>query len=90
MTTTKKTKEQATKKFVSKPTPVTKKSTPTIQKTETTVKQVEPKVVVEKEKTTHEQAYLSISIALTGVLYFILLFLTYIYFNYDIMLFPKA
>ena len=101
MATSKKTKTPATKKvasvptakkIVSTPTSTTKKSAPTPQKTkvETPVKAVEKKPVITLENTTHEQAYLSISIALTGVLYFILLFLTYIYFNYDIMLFPKA
>ncbi len=92
MATPKKTKTPTTTKNVSRPVSATKKSVaaPQKAKAENTAKVVETKTTALTEKTTHEQAYLSISIALTGVLYFILLFLTYIYFNYDIMLFPKA
>ncbi|MBR4926754.1 MAG: hypothetical protein IKY98_00345 [Alphaproteobacteria bacterium] len=92
MATQKKTKTPTTKKVVPGSASTIKKSSPTPQKTKENnlTKSTETKPMTSKEKVTHEQAYLGLSIALTGVLYFILLFLTYIYFNYDIMFFPKA
>ena len=87
-------KKTTTKKSSKK---VATKTTSKAVKAVSTVKVVTPKPSVvqktQKENTQHvsyEQSYKRSAIAMMITLYFVLLFLVFVWFNYDIMLYPKG